>query len=83
MGKYLFFTGAKCSGCGVLYEKIAESGLSERFNVMDVGERMELAQHYRVRSLPHIVSLQTGQHFVGVAEGIQLINGLSRQEVNY
>lgn len=74
--KYLFFTGENCSPCKALKRRIAELGLEDRFDMLDVCVHTEEVMKYYVRSLPHIVS-PDGSHYVGSTDGLEFIESLS------
>lgn len=76
MSKYIFFTGASCSGCDVLKERIKEQDLYDRFVVVDAGDNPEIAASYQVRTLPTIISPEK-DYFVGLSNGLALLKAMS------
>ena len=61
MKKLLRFTASWCGPCKILAASIERADLDIPIDVIDIDENTELANQYKIRSVPVLVLLKNGE----------------------
>lgn len=78
MKKAYYFTASWCGPCKKtrpLVEKLNTTGISTKFNIVDVDEEPEMAEDFGIRSIPTFIVIQDGveiKRMVGSKTAIEL-----------